>query len=93
MYLAIGGGKYRFVSEREIFLGTGSDTFSPNAGMTRASSRRHRRLYERSYGEIKTSDTLPLPTATMGDYYGKYVDWAAETRSSRIRNGRFNRTI
>lgn len=81
-----------FVSEREIFLGTGSDTFSPNAGMTRAMfATVIGRLYERSYGEIKTSDTHAFTDCNYGDYYGKYVDWAAENKIiSGYGNGRFN---
>lgn len=80
-----------FVSEREIFLGTGSDTFSPNASMTRAMfSTVIGRLYERSYGEIKTSDTHAFTDCNYGDYYGKYVDWAAENKIiSGYGNGRF----
>jgi hypothetical protein len=68
-----------FVTEREIFVGTGGNTFSPDTGMTRAMfTTVIGRLYERSYGEITASDTHAFTDCDYGDYYGKYVDWATE---------------
>jgi uncharacterized repeat protein (TIGR02543 family) len=71
-----------FVTEREIFLGSGDGQFSPNTGMTRAMfATVVGRLYERSYGEIEHSDAFGAGTFTDCDYdayYGKYVDWCAE---------------
>ena len=68
-----------FVTEREIFLGTGSDAFSPYSGMTRAMfATVIGRLYERSYGEIETMSTHAFADCDYGEYYGRYVDWAAE---------------
>lgn len=68
-----------FVTEREIFLGTGTATFSPDAGMTRAMfATVIGRLYERSFGAIKASGIHAFTDCDYSDYYGKYVDWAAE---------------
>lgn len=68
-----------FVTEREIFVGTGTNTFSPDTGMTRAMfATVIGRLYERSYGEISISDACAFTDCNYDDYYGKYVDWAAE---------------
>jgi len=68
-----------FVTEREIFLGTGRDTFSPDSGMTRAMfATVIGRLYERSFVEIETISTHAFTDCNYDDYHGKYVDWAAE---------------
>jgi hypothetical protein len=68
-----------FVTERELFAGTGSNMFSPDAGMTRAMfATVIGRLYERSYGESETADTHSFTDCDYDNYYGKYVDWAAE---------------
>ena len=68
-----------FVTEREIFLGTGSDAFSPDSGMTRAMfATVIGRLYERSYGKIEVSGDHTFTDCDYDDYYGKYVDWAAD---------------
>lgn len=68
-----------FVSEREIFVGTGTNVFSPDTGMTRAMlAAVIGRLYERSYGEISVSDVRAFTDCRYSDYYGKYVNWAAE---------------
>ncbi len=68
-----------FTAERELFLGTGANAFSPDSGMTRAMfATVIGRLYERSYGEIETMSTHVFTDCDYGDYYGKYVDWAAE---------------
>ncbi|MEA4815118.1 MAG: S-layer homology domain-containing protein [Oscillospiraceae bacterium] len=67
-----------FVTEREIFLGTGSGAFTPDSGMTRAMfAAVIGRLYERSYGEIEAVSTHAFTDCDYDDYYGKYVDWAA----------------
>ncbi|NCC66611.1 MAG: carbohydrate-binding domain-containing protein [Clostridia bacterium] len=69
----------RFVTEREIFLGTGGGAFSPNSGMTRAMfATVIGRLYERSFGEIEALSTHTFTDCNYNDYYGKYVDWAAK---------------
>ena len=68
-----------FVTEREIFMGTASDVFSPDKGMTRAMfATVIGRLYERSYGEISSSGTRTFTDCNYNDYYGKFVDWAAK---------------
>ncbi|MEN6312746.1 MAG: InlB B-repeat-containing protein, partial [Clostridiaceae bacterium] len=69
-----------FVTEREIFLGTGSNTFSPDTGMTRAMfATVIGRLYERSYGKITATDAgNKFTDADYNAYYGNYVEWAAE---------------
>jgi uncharacterized repeat protein (TIGR02543 family) len=69
-----------FVTEREIFMGTGSNTFSPDIGMTRAMfATVIGRLYERSYGKITATDTgNKFTDADYNAYYGNYVDWAAK---------------
>ncbi len=68
-----------FVTECEIFLGTGSGTFSPNKEMTRAMfATVIGRFYERSYGEISAPDIRAFTDCNYDDYYVKYVDWAAE---------------
>ena len=68
-----------FVTEREIFVGTGTNVFSPDTGMTRAMfATVIGRLYERSYGKISISDARVFTDCNYDDYYGKYVDWAAK---------------
>lgn len=68
-----------FVTEREIFLGTGSNAFSPDSGMTRAMfAAVVGRLYEGSYGKIEAVSPHAFTDCDYDDYYGKYVDWAAE---------------
>lgn len=68
-----------FVTEREIFLGTGAGRFSPDTGMTRAMfATVVGRLYERSYGAIGVSGSPVFADCDYDAYYGKYVDWAAE---------------
>lgn len=72
-------GYIGFVTEREIFLGTGESTFSPNKEMTCAMfATVIGRLYERSYGEIETTGNKAFTDCDYDAYYGKYVDWAAE---------------
>jgi len=72
-------GCIEFVTERELFNGTGVNMFSPNTGMTRAMfATVIGRLYERSYGEIETMSTHAFTDCSYDDYYGKYVDWASE---------------
>lgn len=68
-----------FVTERELFAGTGNNAFSPDTGMTRAMfATVIGRLYERSYGEIEAAETHSFTDCDYDDYYGKYVDWAAK---------------
>lgn len=68
-----------FVTEREIFLGTGDGAFSPNSGMTRAMfAAVIGRLYERSFGGIEAASTNTFTDCDYDEYYGKYVDWAAK---------------
>ena len=65
-----------FVTEREIFVGTGNDTFSPDTGMTRAMfAAVIGRMYERSYGTISVAGET-FTDVTSGAYYSKYVRWA-----------------
>jgi|GEM_PF-1312371 len=68
-----------FVAERELFNGTGDNKFSPDTGMTRGMfAAVIGRLYERSYGEIQALSDHAFTDCDYDDYYGKYVDWAAE---------------
>lgn len=68
-----------FVTKREIFVGTGSNVFSPDAGMTRAMfATVIGRLYERSYGELTASTEHIFTDVEYDSYYGDYIDWAAE---------------
>jgi len=72
-------GYIGFVTEREIFLGTGGNAFSPDTDMTRAMfAMVVGRLYERSYGEISVPDTRAFTDCDYDAYYGKYVDWAVK---------------
>jgi uncharacterized repeat protein (TIGR02543 family) len=72
-------GYIDFVTEREIFVGTGSGTFSPDTGMTRAMfATVIGRLYERSYGEIEVPEIRIFADCDYEAYYGKYVAWAAD---------------
>ncbi|HWR57094.1 MAG TPA: S-layer homology domain-containing protein [Negativicutes bacterium] len=84
-------GYIGFATEREIFVGTGMGTFSPDFGMTRAMfATVVGRLYERSYGEIKGSGTHAFTDGDYNDYYGKYVDWCVESNViSGYGDGRF----
>lgn len=63
-----------FVTEREIFLGTSQDMFSPNESMTRAMFVTViGRLYERSHGIIAGTSTFS--DVDTNSYYAKYVAW------------------
>ncbi len=69
-----------FVTERELFLGTSESMFSPDMEMTRAMfATVIGRLHERSYGEIQSTGTNVFTDCDYTLYYGKYVDWAAES--------------
>ncbi|WP_312942929.1 S-layer homology domain-containing protein, partial [Oscillibacter sp.] len=65
-----------FVTQRELFVGTDANTFSPDSGMTRAMfAAVIGRLYERSYGPITvTGETFA--DVPDGKYYKPYVLWA-----------------
>lgn len=80
-----------FVTEREVFLGNGSNTFSPNTEMTRAMfATVVGRLFERSYGELSPSGEHAFADCDYEAYYGKYIDWASENSIiSGYGNGRF----
>lgn len=68
-----------FVTERELFLGTGDGEFSPQSGMTRAMfSTVIGRLYERSYGELLQKDNNNFTDIDNDSYYAAYVSWASE---------------
>ncbi len=68
-----------FVTQREIFVGTGADTFSPDTGMTRAMfATVIGRLYERSYGALTTSETHALTDCDYSEWYGSYIGWCSE---------------
>jgi uncharacterized protein YjdB len=72
-----------FVTGREIFSGTSDTTFSPEDGMTRAMfATVLGRLYERSFGAIVPGTEHSFTVegdCDYSDYYGKYLDWAAES--------------
>lgn len=68
-----------FVTEREIFVGTGNNVFSPDTGMTRAMlATVIGRLYERSYGALKTASTHTFTDCDYSSWYGSYIDWCSE---------------
>ena len=68
-----------FVTEREIFIGTVSNIFSPDTGMTRAMfATVIGRLYERSYGKQKTAGTCAFPDCEYDSWCGAYIDWCDE---------------
>lgn len=68
-----------FVTERELFVGTAPNVFSPNASMTRAMfATVIGKLHERSFGEISQSDEKPFIDINYNSYYAKYVIWAEE---------------
>ena len=68
-----------FVTEREIFIGTASNVFSPDTGMTRAMfATVIGRLYERSYGKQKTAGTCAFPDCEYDSWCGAYIDWCDE---------------
>ena len=65
-----------FVTQREIFVGTGENSFSPDTGMTRAMfAAVIGRMYERSYGTISVAGET-FSDVPSGVYYSKYVRWA-----------------
>lgn len=84
-------GYIGFVTEREIFVGTGGGAFSPETGMTRAMfAMVIGRLYERSYGGIEAPGIRSFTDCDYDAYYGKYVAWAAENGIiGGYGNGRF----
>lgn len=66
-----------FVTERELFVGTGQNIFSPNEEMTRAMFVTViGKLYEHSFGSISGTGTFSDVDAKA--YYAKYVGWANE---------------
>ena len=68
-----------FVTERELFVGTGGSLFSPDTGMTRAMfAAVIGRLYERSYGPLTVKGGHAFTDCKYELWYGKYVDWCAE---------------
>lgn len=68
-----------FVTQRELFLGTGDDSFSPQSGMTRAMfATVIGRLYERSYGALPQKDGNNFTDTDNDSYYAAYIDWASE---------------
>jgi len=68
-----------YVTERELFLGTGNGNFSPQSGMTRAMfATVIGRLYERSYGELLQKDDNNFTDIDKDSYYAAYIDWASE---------------
>lgn len=68
-----------FVTQRELFVGTGSSLFSPNQGMTRAMfAAVIGRLCERSYGIAASSSAQAFTDVDYDGYYGEYVDWASQ---------------
>ena len=68
-----------FVTQREVFQGTGSEMFSPDSGMTRGMlAVVIGRLYERSYGMLNLSGPAEFTDVAAGAYYATYVSWAEE---------------
>ena len=78
-----------FVTQREIFMGTGSNCFSPDTGMTRAMfATVIGRLYERSYGATESSDTHVFTDCDYTNWYGSYIDWCSKTSTIEGVGGR-----
>ena len=72
-------GNIDFVTERELFLGTGDGNFSPQSGMTRAMfATVIGRLYERSYGKLSEKDDSKFADVDNDAYYETYINWASE---------------
>jgi hypothetical protein len=68
-----------FVTQREVFQGTGGAMFSPNSGITRGMfAAVIGRLYERSYGMLTPSESTAFSDVAAETYYSGYVSWAAE---------------
>ncbi len=68
-----------FVTERELFVGTAPNVFSPDRSMTRAMFVSVLgRLYEASFGAIKESTSNPFTDTVHDSWYIKYVKWAYE---------------
>lgn len=68
-----------FVTQRELFLGTGDGNFSPQSGMTRAMfATVIGRLYERSYGEPLPKDNYNFTDVGHDAYYEAYINWASD---------------
>ncbi|WP_244213838.1 InlB B-repeat-containing protein [Paenibacillus barcinonensis] len=92
-----GASPIQFVTEREIFLGTGKQQFSPNTGMTRAMlATVIGRMYERSYGPLETKGTRIFTDTQYDSWYGAYIDWAYQNGIIQgVGGGKFepNRTV
>lgn len=68
-----------FVTEREIFIGTEDNVFSPNIGMTRAMFvTAVGRMFERSIGELSVNGSNNFDDVDYSSWYGRYVQWASE---------------
>jgi hypothetical protein len=81
-------GAVSYVSEKNIFSGTGGTSFSPDAAMTRG-------MFVTVLGRmagVKTADYAgtQFSDAAAGSWYGPYVAWASENGIvSGAGNGRF----
>lgn len=70
-----------FVTQREIFVGTGTNVFSPDTGMTRSMfAAVIGRLYERSFGTLTDSSEHVFTDVNDDVYYGRYVNWASQNK-------------
>ena len=68
-----------FVTERELFVGTAPNVFSPDLSMTRSMFVSVLgRLHEASFGAIKESTSNPFTDTVHDSWYIKYVKWAYE---------------
>ena len=68
----------RFVTERDIFEGSGG-LFLPDATMTRAMfATILGRLYERSFGPLSSAGAQTFSDCDSSLWYGPYVGWCAE---------------
>lgn len=66
-----------FVTEREIFIGTHPDRFSPNKNMTRGMfATVLGRMYERSYTNIPKGAHSVFSDVDPNLYYNDYITWA-----------------
>lgn len=81
-----------FITQREIFQGTGGGIFSPDTGMTRGMlAAVLGRLYERSFGLLKSSDASSFADVAADAYYAAYVVWAEKSDIFKgVGGGRFD---
>ena len=80
-----------FVAERNLFVGTAPNVFSPEIPFTRAMFVTVvGRLHAASFGEITESTNNPFTDVAQDSWYNKYVTWAHENNIVRgVGGGKF----